>query len=150
MIKDCPLLQETTRVTGVCYRCGQPGHMARDCSSPQGITRTTVTCYHCGQPGHLARDCPFSSGAVLAAGTMPQTGGRASAESSGSRGRGIGGRGRGRGQARVYALTRQDAQASNAVITGSISVCSFKAYVLFDPGSTYSYVSVSFSTQFDR
>ena len=44
---------------------------------------------------------------------------------SGGRGRGSGGRGSssaGRGQARVFALSQQDAQASNAVVTGTLNV----------------------------
>ncbi|KAJ1386718.1 Aspartic peptidase domain superfamily [Sesbania bispinosa] len=68
-------------------------------------------------------------------------------------GRGSGGRGQahaGRGQARVFAMTRQDAQASNAVVTGILSICSRDAHVLFDPGATHSFVSLSFATQLDR
>jgi len=57
----------------------------------------------------------------------------------------------GRGQlvgapARFYAFpARPDAEASDAVITGIISVCVKDASVLFDPGSTYSYVSSLFA-----
>ncbi|XP_070014776.1 uncharacterized protein [Nicotiana sylvestris] len=54
----------------------------------------------------------------------------------------------GRGQARVFAFTRQDAQASNAVVTGILSVYSFDALALIDPGSTHSYVSSYFSLRF--
>ena len=68
--------------------------------------------------------------------------------SSGSMGRGPGNRGR--EPARVFALTRQDAQASNVVMTGTLSVCSHKAYVLFDPGSTHSYISPCFAKKLDR
>ena len=35
------------------------------------------------------------------------------------------------------------------MITGTILVCDRMANVLFDPGSTYSYVSVRFSLDFD-
>ena len=47
-------------------------------------------------------------------------------------------------------MTRQDAQASNAVVAGTLHVCSFKAYVLFDPGSTQSYVSPYFASCFGK
>ncbi|XP_070023192.1 uncharacterized protein [Nicotiana sylvestris] len=48
--------------------------------------------------------------------------------------------------ARFYALpARPDALASDAVITGIISVGGRDASVLFDPGSTYSYVSSLFA-----
>ena len=52
------------------------------------------------------------------------------------------GRPRGGGQARYYALpARTEAVASDSVNTGIAMVCHRDALVLFDPGSTYSYVS---------
>ncbi|XP_075091869.1 uncharacterized protein LOC142172016 [Nicotiana tabacum] len=54
----------------------------------------------------------------------------------------------GRGHARVFAFTRQDAQASNAVVTGILSVCSFDALALIYPGATYSYMSSYFALRF--
>ena len=75
----------------------------------------------------------------------PPQGGR------GTGGRDVDGRGTGsagRGQSWLYALTRQDAQASNAVVTGTLLINSFEAYVLFDPGSTHSYVSSFFAPRF--
>ncbi|XP_070056483.1 uncharacterized protein [Nicotiana tomentosiformis] len=48
--------------------------------------------------------------------------------------------------ARFYAfLARPDSMALDAVITGIITVCGRDASVLFDPGSTYSYVSSLFT-----
>ncbi|XP_070049382.1 uncharacterized protein [Nicotiana tomentosiformis] len=44
----------------------------------------------------------------------------------------------------------QDAQASNAVVTGILSICSFDALALIDPGSTHSYVSSYFDLRFGR
>ncbi|XP_070022531.1 uncharacterized protein [Nicotiana sylvestris] len=44
----------------------------------------------------------------------------------------------------------QDAQASNAVVTGILSVCSFDALALIDLGSTHSYVSSYFALRFSR
>ena len=44
----------------------------------------------------------------------------------------------GRGQARVFTLTPQDAQASNAVVTGTLSLCFCEPRILFDPGTSYS------------
>ena len=41
-------------------------------------------------------------------------------------------------------------QALNAVVTGIAKVCSHDACVLYDPGSTHSYVSVGFTSQFGR
>ncbi|XP_070036383.1 uncharacterized protein [Nicotiana tomentosiformis] len=61
----------------------------------------------------------------------------------------------GRGQpagapARFYAFpARPDALASDTMITCTISVCGRDASILFDPGSTYSYVSSLFSQSLD-
>ena len=50
----------------------------------------------------------------------------------------------GRGLARVFTITQHDAQASNVVVTGTLPVCFLDAGVLFDPGATYSFVSLVF------
>ena len=44
---------------------------------------------------------------------------------------------------------RSEAETSDAVITGNLLVCDCMASVLFDLGSTFSYVSSSFSTGLD-
>ncbi|XP_070003157.1 uncharacterized protein [Nicotiana sylvestris] len=54
-----------------------------------------------------------------------------------------------RAQPQSYAfLARPEAEASDVVITGTILVYSRDVSVLFDPGSTYSYVSSYFATFF--
>ncbi|XP_069148581.1 uncharacterized protein [Solanum lycopersicum] len=62
--------------------------------------------------------------------------------------------GRGNGKtgdrAPCYAFPwRSKEETSNAVITGNHLVCDCMASVLFDPGSTFSYVSSSFATDLD-
>ena len=68
---------------------------------------------------------------------------------------GRGGRGRGRGsapgiqkephtQARVYAVTQQDADATPDVVTGMISILDHDAYTLVDLGATHSFASKPF------
>ena len=59
--------------------------------------------------------------------------------------------GRGNGQtgdtAHCYAFPgRSEVETSDVVITGNVLVCDCMASVLFDPGSTFSYVSSSFAT----
>src|SRR5688572_18401895 len=50
-------------------------------------------------------------------------------------------------QGYLYAApARAEAEASNDVIKGSILVCHQPAFALFDPGSTYSYMSVYFAS----
>ena len=68
---------------------------------------------------------------------------------------GRGGRGRGRDsapgmqteartQARVYAVTQQDADAAPDVVTGIISILDHDANTLVDPEATYSFASKHF------
>ena len=77
---------------------------------------------------------------------------------SGSRGRGRGGRGGGsiatpssrpsnqsQPQARVYAVTRQEAPSALEIITGMFPVCDSDARVLIDPRSTCSFISYDFA-----
>ena len=130
-----------------------------------GVCRmTTGACFKCGQMGHIKRDCPFLQGGSSQASVQPALPSTPiaaqpvrqiptqSGRGSGG-GRNQGGRGQGqtsRGQARVFALTPHDAQASNAVVTGIAKVCSHDACVLYDPGSTHSYVSISFASRFGK
>ncbi|XP_070041228.1 uncharacterized protein [Nicotiana tomentosiformis] len=66
------------------------------------------------------------------------------------RGRPKGGGRLGGGQTQCYAFpARPEAVASDDVITSIISVCRRDASILFDPGSTYSYVSSYFAYYLD-
>ena len=49
-----------------------------------------------------------------------------------------------RTQARVYAVTQQDADAAPDVVTGIISILDHDAYTLVDPGATHSFTSKHF------
>ena len=53
-------------------------------------------------------------------------------------------------RAHCYAFPRRsEAETSDAVITGNLLVCDCMDSVLFDPRSTFSYVSSSFATGLD-
>ena len=51
----------------------------------------------------------------------------------------------GQPQARVYAITRQEAPFAPDVITGILSVYGHDAHILIDPGSTCSFIAYEFS-----
>ncbi|XP_075096500.1 uncharacterized protein LOC107804935 [Nicotiana tabacum] len=132
-------------------------------------------CFTCGDTRHIARYCPRASSSSLHQGSrvmvqapdVPQPAQPARGGGRGVRGGGRGPRGgaqaaRGGGQPatgrprkvvqgggaqpRCYALpARPQTESSDAVITGTILVCDRDDSVLFDPGSTYSYVSSYFA-----
>uniref|UniRef100_A0A2N9I7U4 RNA-directed DNA polymerase n=1 Tax=Fagus sylvatica TaxID=28930 RepID=A0A2N9I7U4_FAGSY len=83
--------------------------------------------YNCKQPGHYARVCPTKGSGSS---SSPQT---QKSDASVKR-----------VQGRVYALTTQDAQATDTVVTGILPLFSTPARVLFDPGSTHSFISCGF------
>ncbi|XP_049367958.1 uncharacterized protein LOC125832810 [Solanum verrucosum] len=139
---------------------GRGGYSITSGSSQSGSTPRS--CYGCGDPGHLIRQCPHQtqSGPHRIVSAVPERdstppargrgrgpasgrGGRASGRgASGASGSQSGGRG-----AQCYAFPgRPEAEASNAVITCIVSVCHRPASVLFDPGSTFSYVSTYFAS----
>ncbi|XP_070035144.1 uncharacterized protein [Nicotiana tomentosiformis] len=129
------------------------------CSGPQGQTQVQsyfalIGCYECAELGHVRRFYPRLRGKAVQQGHEPMiTAPVAALAVRSSRGGVWVGRGfpRGGGQSgdmplSVYAFpTRQDVVASDSLITGIISVCGKDVSVLFDPGSTYSYVSSLFA-----
>ncbi|KAJ1424598.1 Retrotransposon gag domain [Sesbania bispinosa] len=94
------------------------GHIRRDC--PVAVMQPSSS-YALAPPTSASSQAPFTP--VKQFGGSSGQGSRVAQRS----GRGSGGRGQaqaGRGQARVFAMTRQDAQASNIVVTSILSVCS--------------------------
>ena len=51
-------------------------------------------------------------------------------------------------QARVYAVTQQDANGALNVVTSIISILDHDAYTLVDPGATHSFTSRPFLDRF--
>ena len=150
----------TQSIPPVCQMCLKRHH--GECR------RFSTGCFHCGQEGHFIRECPQLIGAETSVASLATPVPEMSAQKSSGRGfpsRGAstaasrGGRGRGRGsapgiqteprtQARVYAVTQQDADAAPDVVTGIISILEHDAYTLVDPGATHSFASKPFLDRF--
>nr|XP_009791116.1 PREDICTED: uncharacterized protein LOC104238456 [Nicotiana sylvestris] len=154
--------QQTQRKDNNSYQSGQHPRCSNCGRNHSGrCFGTDGACFTCGQKGHIAKYCPRGYSATSHATPQPQrtfTGtqtqtqpARAAPQVSRAQGRqgtqtaeGVG------GPPRFFAMARQDAEASNAVFTGIITIGSYGSYALIDPGSTYSYVSPSFSIYLER
>ena len=143
-----------------CFRCGQQGHFVRNCpfnSSPNQTQFQFASSASSAAPSFSQPrpqfSTPYQSGPFQAGPSQ----GRGFGGRSGGR---FGGRGSGRGptpaasfqqssggQARVFTLTPEEAQTSNAVVAGTISVCGTDAFVLLDPGATHSFISPAFASR---
>ncbi|XP_028075669.1 uncharacterized protein LOC114277904 [Camellia sinensis] len=135
----------------VCKQCGR---------AHTGVCYAgTDLCFRCGQKGHLARYCTrTASSASTGVGSNKISGaGRGGSRGGGQVGTRFGKQNKGgvqsdrqTSQGRAFALTQRDTQANPEVVTGIIYVFSREAHVLIDPGSTHSFVSLSFSLHADK
>ena len=53
--------------------------------------------------------------------------------------------GKPKAEAKVFAITRQEAQATLDVVIGTLSIFDHDVYILINTGSTHSYLSLVFS-----
>ncbi|XP_070004469.1 uncharacterized protein [Nicotiana sylvestris] len=134
------------------------GQSSRHGPSQSQLPRPRRSCFEYGDTRHMVRDCPRLRKVAPPQTSHPQrapqssqaiiTAPLATPPAQPARGGGRGGRcpPRGGGQTRYYALpARTKVIASDFVITGIVLVCQRNASVLFDPSSTYSYVSSYFA-----
>ena len=150
----------TQSIPPICHMCQRRHH--GECK------RYSTGCFHCGQEGHFIWECPQLIGVETLVASLATPAPEISTQKSSGRGfpsrgasiaAGRGGRGRGRGsalgiqtesrtQARVYAVTQQDADAAPDVVTGIISILDHDAYTLVDPEATHSFASKHFLDRF--
>ncbi|XP_070014823.1 uncharacterized protein [Nicotiana sylvestris] len=130
---------------------GVPGGRVLICSRQGQQSQQPKSCYTCGDTRHIARFCPralsssqhqCSHAMVLAPGVPPPS------QIAKGRGRGVRGGGqvvRGGGQAARGGSQLVGGRPRDVVQSGTVSICSREASVLYDPGSIYSYVSSYFA-----
>ncbi|XP_038984463.1 uncharacterized protein LOC120111479 [Phoenix dactylifera] len=106
------------RLSGACFKCGQQDHRIKKCLYNQ-------------QDSQLVQRPQTTRTQQVQASTAPA---QSAQPSSPKQQKG----GRPRAPDRIYALTQQDAQASNTVVSGTLPVASVYAYILFDSGATHS------------
>ena len=150
----------TQSIPPICHMCQKRYH--GDCR------RFSRGCFHYGQEGHFIRECSPLIGAETSVASLATPVPEISTQKLSRRGfpsRGAntaacrGGRGRGRGsalgmqteartQARVYAVTQQDADAAPDVVTGIISILDHDAYTLVDLEEKHLFASKPFLDRF--
>ncbi|KAH7569678.1 hypothetical protein JRO89_XS06G0239800 [Xanthoceras sorbifolium] len=87
--------------------------------------RKIGACFNCGKSSHYIQNCPELKKEQGAPKKDQKT------------------------QGRVYALTRQEAEASPSVVSGIVPISGHLAFVLFDSGSTHSFIACNFARRFD-
>ena len=127
-----------------------------------GTCGTPQLCFQCGQAGHVKKFCPIVSGIGSGGqsfaqpkapvqdfgGTIvrPLVSSQSAVASSGTQGN----QRPQRTQTRIFAMTSREAQANPDTVTGTMIVFGTPARILFDTGSSRSFVSTTFVLHANR
>ncbi|XP_075473982.1 uncharacterized protein LOC142505042 [Primulina tabacum] len=97
--------------------------------------RASGVCFGCGKAGHRIAKCPTAANRPAGPnrGTGPNTGAGPSKPKEDEP------------NARIFAMTREEANDATEVVSGTILIKSVPAYALFDCGATHSFMSKRFA-----
>ncbi|XP_073022688.1 uncharacterized protein [Primulina eburnea] len=93
--------------------------------------RNSGVCFGCGKSGHRIAECPTAANQAVGANkrTEPNTGANPNKPKEG------------KPNARIFAMTQEEADDANEVVSGTLLIQEVPAYALFDCGATHSFVS---------
>ncbi|XP_075492419.1 uncharacterized protein LOC142530466 [Primulina tabacum] len=97
--------------------------------------RASGVCFGCGKAGHRIAECPTAANRPAGPnrGTGPNTGAGPSKPEED------------KPNARIFAMTQEEADDATEVVSGTILIKSVPAYALFDCGATHSFMSKRFA-----
>ncbi|XP_073031162.1 uncharacterized protein [Primulina eburnea] len=102
--------------------------------------RATDICFGCGKPGYRMAKCPDATNRT----TGPGKGDGSNSGMNANKPR------ENKPNARVFAITQEEADDADNVVSGTIFIQQVSAYVLFDCGATHSFMSKRFVKKLGR